>query len=1762
MKHLEVLRAELERLFDLDGLLTLSAEALGFDPNKIGGQATLSSFAGALLAYCEKEEAVLALADALRASGKDVSPAIAHVTAVPSAEDSLLTPGAELGEFRIGRQLGSGRLSAIYQGRSDTSEARIKVLHPETTRDRQALQRYLVATRLAGTVNNPGLPTLLFAGEVGGRIATMHVHIDGQPLAARVTRTGPMHINEARPLLVSLVEAALALHARGIAHGALSLENIISHRSAEGQAVCLLDIASDRLRSRQGQSRTGLSSTGGNPRTVSPEQIQGADAGPQSDLYSIGAVMYELLSGKPVFDGDVLDVAYSHLKARPQAPSAVAPRGWITSDIDDLVLKLLSKKPSDRGTAQALLGQLDDLGRAKRIENVSDAEIEGLEQQLLSTPENTELAMSLESCVGRGATADRIGQAFRLAASMIDDPIQYEAKSGLLLRAARLLEAGEENLEKAEAVYEELLDMNPRDAVALAGIEEVRRRGGKFEELVEMLLGRAEMAQSAEERARSMAEIGRIYFRDLNDHEQAVVAYSQAFCDHPIDEYALEIERACGTSEQLWAEALSSVGDASQNNALSPEQRTLLLSKAGVWYLHKLSRSDLALPCFQAVLAAEPSNEIALSAMTEIYRKAQQWQELGLLLTHRADAAATPAQARDLRAQSAELLEQRLGDVQGARAIYELILSEDPAHEKSGTALMRILEKSGDFDILVKMLEQRVEAQPSADAILSLCYIGEIYDVHLNNTAEAIKMFRKALERDAQSLDALRGLESVFTKLGKYQDLVENLEYQVSLAATPKQKISLLERIAAVQEEEFLNHEAAAHALSRALDADAGRISAMANLTRHFKVLGRWEECSRLYERQLELVEEPAERVSLAMAWGRILSEQVGSPERAVHAYELVLEAQNEHPGALEALAKLREATGDADQALIAILSLADQASSPEARAEQFMRAAQLQENSGNRDGAIEHYKNALDAQPENRVISAALRSAYVGRGDINAAVELISREIDVTEGDLAQAKLAGEMARLQRERLKDDKAAEASAEKALRLDPGNLDALFVLGDLCFEQRRYVESSSHYGRLADRVEALGAEHAVPILGRYVDSLSKSGSTEGALSAMDVLFRLAPDDPQAVGRVAYVTFEHGAPKRAAELLKDYLSRFSSVLSERERSEATYRLGESYRRIGETTLAIGFLSEAAELDPGASEPLIALGQVYLDAGNYEEAVKIKTEQLDVASGDTRVALLIEIGDISATHLGDRTQAAKSYVAALDERPDDRKLLTKLMQLYSEEKDWNKLIEVITKLAEFAEPQQKVKYLHTAALVSARQAGDPAQAAGFFNQVLELEPDNQKAMDELTGIHREAGNYNAVEDLIKRRIAAASEAQNIEGQIKAYDELAVLYQQHLVAPDRAAEAYEAASELDPDNRERLHHLAAIYAGDPERFKERGIQLQELLLSQDPFRPDAYKALRKIYTVSRDADASWALCQVLSVLKLAEPDETRFYERMRSETAAPAQDAFNASDWGERLMHPTLDPLLTGIFGLIQPAVVRSRAQPIQQFGVSPEMQIDPSQHDAPLAQTLYYAAGVLGQQLPAVFANPADPGGLSYMFTEFPSLSLGKMGMSHQVPPQVAAFVAAQQLTYLQPGLYLRQFIQTGTALKAWLFAAIKLSSPQFPVAPDLEGSVNEALGALKTHLAADAKDHLASVVSRLIQSGTSLDLKRWISAVDLTADRVAFVVAHDLQTAAEVIGAADESQTSVSREERYKQLILFASSSKYFALRERLGIRVDS
>jgi hypothetical protein len=298
------------------------------------------------------------------------------------------------------------------------------------------------------------------------------------------------------------------------------------------------------------------------------------------------------------------------------------------------------------------------------------------------------------------------------------------------------------------------------------------------------------------------------------------------------------------------------------------------------------------------------------------------------------------------------------------------------------------------------------------------------------------------------------------------------------------------------------------------------------------------------------------------------------------------------------------------------------------------------------------------------------------------------------------------------------------------------------------------------------------------------------------------------------------------------------------------------------------------------------------------------------------------------------------------------------------------------------------------------------------------------------------------------------------------------------------------------------------------------------------------------------------------VSVLNVADADEERFYRRHRSDNAAPAQAVLQEQDWANYLAHPDADPLVTRIFALIQPTIIRVRTQPLAALGYDERFRLDLAAQPYPILQMLYYVHGVLGFDPPPVYQNPNDPTGLGFLHAHTPAVVLGVAAFERNVPAQSLAFVAGRHGTYFRPGYYVRHLVPTGTGLKAWLFAAIRLCVPNFPIAPEIQGQVEEAITAMVADFPGGTrKELLASTVTKLIQSGGAIDLKKWVAAIDLTADRAGFLLAHDLAVACEVMRATDEA-SSVPSKERVKEIVLYSISQEYLALRELLQIGVES
>jgi tetratricopeptide (TPR) repeat protein len=1762
--EMESLRGELERLFELDELVKLSSTLLGFNPKEIGGTSGKASFVRALTDFCAARGAVEALCDAV-------------ATIRPNADQRLftwrnfgvwdrreLTPGETLSGFTVEGRLGEGPQGTCYSAQRKGEEYRIKLLHQETTRDARGLQRFLTFSRILGSKSHPALPEALEVVQSDRGALVAQRWFEGESLAVRLERSGPLPASEVQAIMLEVALALAVLHGRRLSHGNLKLENVIVSTDGNGvHKIQLQDAGADLLGSRRASNGHIEVLSLASPKTVAPERLRGGERAATGDVYAFGAICYELVCGTPPFAGETaLDAAIRHLTVMPEPPSTLAPAGWLSPSFDAFILRLLHKNPEERPEHGRSL--LDEL-RALSNEGIggSEEDVEERIAALLEAPDSEEAVRALDA-VASGAFRARVFSAFAEAADKLDadDPVLRRTKVAMLSRAASGL-ASARQLEAAEAAYARLILLSEEPA-HLDALADVRQLLGKHEEVIESLLARIDKADMPAERAALLARIGEIYDTEIDDEAQAAVAFSQALCEAPRNrEYVRRIEDIASNDPDLWSEILSTCSEAAADEDRAADARAPLLEQMGAWYIEKQARAELALPCFQTALKLDPKSSRALDGVATVYRANKMWSELGDLLVHRADVSNSPSDARELRTQAAQVLEKHLSDTDGAQELYERIIREDPGDLVVSQALSRIYEKNHELDRLVPLLTRQADEERGPRRQTALCRLGDLHRMHLGDLSEARRCYEAVLAEAPLHPHALQGLDQTLALAGQYKDLLGSLHRQLEGTPTPRQQVALWERIAQLYEEEFLLHADAAVALESVLRLDPSRTSAMVSLERLYRTLEQWQDLSDIYQRHAEQVADPGVRVPLLMQRARVLAEHVGDLPEAIAVYEQVAAIAPDRLDALEAIADLHEALGNLGEAIVALQNVAERVPDREGKIRYYMRTARLLESQGAADDSLEWYGRVAALDPTHAKATAALRHAYSERGDTAGLIDLLRRDLLSAESERTKARLSAEIAALELNENRSASAAEDAARQALDWDPSNLRALIILGDVAVAANRHAEAVDHYQAALRRADSLPVAEAARVLIRYLDAAEHSSARSPVqlLEHAQAVVKLVPDDPSLLARVADLAFHHGSPDLTAELYADLAERFRENLDADQLALALYRLGESLRLLGDFERALSSLHEASRLAPDSPHPMVSLVQVYEAQEDWTKLARTKRQLLGVLDPDQHAELLTELGELGLDKLADPKQARADLLAAYERRPDDRRVLIRLMQLHTQEEAWAELVEVVDKLAVFVDdPGPKSKYLMTAAMVSARHLHRKKEAIEYYQKVLALDPSNQKALNEYVALQTEQGDLDGAEQALRTRLETARARGDKALELVMLDALFNLFERSPNKLTAAVEVAEQVRDLDPQNPTNTNRLKELYERDAAKYLDRAVAMHIRTLRQRPDDEDAYRRLRKLYTDARRADASWCLCQVLHLLKLAQPEESRFFERGHSLEPAPAQTSLDPSDWTSYIIHPNADPRVTEIFALIEPVVVAMRAQPLPTLGYDPYMAVDLSQHPYPLAGMLFFAAGVMGMPLPPTFENHHEPGGLLYLNSNPPSIVMGLSALQ-QLPPQTAAFIAARQLANYRPGFLIRHVLPSIPMLKAWLFAAFKACSPHFPISPELEPMVAEGKSALERFLPPHNRERLVEAVSRLIKTSPAIDLKEWVMGVDLTADRIGLVIANDLKSVTDIIKTVDDP-TAPARERRLQELILFAIDEQFFAVRRRLGVSLES
>jgi serine/threonine protein kinase len=269
-----------------------------------------------------------------------------------------LSEGDRFAGYRIERLLGRGGMGVLYLAMEPGLERRValKLIAPEAAADEVFARRFAEESRIAASIEHPNVVPIYAAGEEDGVPFIAMRYVAGADLGKRLAREGRLEPSSAAALIAQVGNGLDAIHAAGLVHRDVKPANVLLAATGGEDHAYITDFGVARNIATQ----SGLTQTGrfvGTLDYVAPEQISGGEVDARADVYALGCLLFKLLSGEVPFpkDGEAARL-YAHLHDPPPAPSLFVPE--IPMELDDVVIRAMSKEPGDRYPSAG------DLGRA------------------------------------------------------------------------------------------------------------------------------------------------------------------------------------------------------------------------------------------------------------------------------------------------------------------------------------------------------------------------------------------------------------------------------------------------------------------------------------------------------------------------------------------------------------------------------------------------------------------------------------------------------------------------------------------------------------------------------------------------------------------------------------------------------------------------------------------------------------------------------------------------------------------------------------------------------------------------------------------------------------------------------------------------------------------------------------------------------------------------------------------------------------------------------------------------------------------------------------------------------------------------------------------------------------------------------------------------------------------------------------------------------------------------------------------------------
>jgi len=1036
-----------------------------------------------------------------------------------------------------------------------------------------------------------------------------------------------------------------------------------------------------------------------------------------------------------------------------------------------------------------------------------------LERMFMGGTQQGEIADVLEPLYRQNQEWEKLAQIYEVQLGRLT---AVEDRQALLRRLAEISEQKLVDQIAAFAWWAQAVKEDPSAQVPLDELLRLVRSTHQWDEYVDTLFEAASSSTVPAARRDVLLRLASVFENDLGDLERSERVLVQVLADHPKDPAALEALDRIYTAQGMY-ENLAAVLRQRISITDGGSETVSLQLRLGRVCAEALDDVAGAIASFNAVLEQESRSPEALDALEKLYFRSESWADLYGVYEKLIDVAKDDGEIAACYARMARLATDALDQRDKAIELWGRVLDLRGDDAIGLAGLADLYEAAEEWKDLTDVLERLVVALPEPERrIPTFKRLGRIWGEKLGRERNALESWQKVLELDPQDVDALRAIVDNYRSAGAWEELSEALRRLIGVAQLGEGHVGqpelqdLYSQLGELEGETLMRTHEAIEAWREVLEIDAHDFRALAALEKLFMQEARWEDAVDILERRAQALANPAEQVDVLMQAAALWADKIGDGGSAAQVYERILAIDPSNAAASVELEQLYRQRKSWHKMVELLIARTEFVSEPKARIGLLVQVAEIYEQQlDDRESGFVTLQAAFREDYSNDHVAKELERLATTTGRWN---ELISDYTQVVQG-ISDPKQAADLwvkiARWYDSALSHVDYAIASAQQALQIDAGHVDALTALEDFYRKQKKWNELVTALARHAELEDQ--PQRKVDLLLALADTYETqigdaAQATFAYQRALDVDERCL-DAINALERLYRRT-------QAWDRLVDVLAKKALVI---EDPDAAIRLriqvGELWEdRLGDNERAVAAFKEVLAVDPQNLAALKALDSLYQKTGNMEAYLENLEHQLEVSSpeGD-RVEIYQRMATVWESQFGktDRAADVLEKILQLDDR--NHKAYRDLERLYAQDRKWENLVETYRKhiLATNDQTERLDLYTKTGQVLE-NELRDLDRAIEAYNDALNFEADHTPALSGLARLYEETEQWERAVDIMRRLTAISTD---VKEKVDLNYRLGKIHDEHLRSPEVAEEFLSEALSQDATHVPSMLSLLALY-------------------------------------------------------------------------------------------------------------------------------------------------------------------------------------------------------------------------------------------------------------------------------------------------------------------------------------------------------------